>query len=83
MTETSRKVRWGVLGTARIADTVGKAITDAKGAELLAIGSRTAEKAAAWAEERDVPRHYGCYEAVVDDPDIDDPRRRTRQTRAL
>lgn len=71
MTETSRNVRWGVLGTARIADTVGKAIADAEGAELLAIGSRTAEKAAAWAEERNVSRHYGCYEAVLDDPDID------------
>lgn len=64
-------IRWGVLGTARIADTVGKAIVQAQGAELLAIGSRSPEKAAAWAKERAVPRHYGRYEEVLDDPDVD------------
>lgn len=66
-----QKIRWGILGTARIADTVGKAIQDATGAELLAIGSRSAEKAAAWAKDRAVPRDYASYEAVLDDPDID------------
>lgn len=71
MSETCRPIRWGILGTARIADTVGKAIVAAQGAELLAIGSRSEATAAEWAKQRGMPRHYGSYEAVLNDADID------------
>lgn len=64
-------VRWGILGTARIADTVGKAIQAARGATLATVGSRTKAKAAEWASARNVPGHAGSYQEVLDDPDVD------------
>lgn len=64
-------VRWGILGTARIAARVAAAIHAAEGAELVLVGSRDAERAAAWAAEHDVPRSCGSYAEVLDDPDID------------
>ena len=67
----SQTIRWGVIGTARIATRVGAAIRSADGAELRAIASRTDDKAAAWAEEHGASRHYGSYQAVLDDPEID------------
>lgn len=71
MTVTDRIVRWGILGTARIAAKVGPAIQQAQAAELTAIASRSAERAAQWAADQDVPRSHGSYQALLDDPEID------------
>jgi len=68
---TSSPIRWGILGTARIATKVGRAIQAASGAELTAIASRSEEKARGWAAEHQVPRHFGNYQVLLDDPDID------------
>lgn len=65
-------VRWGVLGCADIALTKvipGMAASDSSRVE--AIASRTAEKAARAAERLDIPRHYGSYEDLLADPDIE------------
>lgn len=67
----SATVRWGILGTARIATKVGAAIRQAEAAELTCIASRSAERAAAWADEHGARRSIGNYEAVLDDPEID------------
>lgn len=65
-------VRWGILGTARIAaKKVAPAIHRADGAELSAVASRSAERAAEWAKEHGAVRSYGSYAELLDDPDID------------
>jgi predicted dehydrogenase len=67
----TKQVRWGILGNANIArKALIPAIKDAKNAELTAIASRSgfAEKAAA---ELKIEKHYGSYESLLDDPDID------------
>jgi predicted dehydrogenase len=46
--ESSRPVRWGILGTARIATKVGRAIHGARGAVLAAVASRDKSRAQAW-----------------------------------
>lgn len=68
---SDRKIRWGVLGTARIATKVAAAIRAADNAELAAIASRSADKAAAWAAEHHAATSYGSYAELIDDPDID------------
>ena len=68
---TTSAVRFGVLGTARIATRVGPAIRDAAGAELSVIASRDGQKAATWASEHGATRSVQGYEALLDDPDID------------
>lgn len=70
MSKTTETVQWGVMGTARIATKVGKAIHQAQGAELAVVASRSAERAAEWAAEHGAHRSYGNYDALLDDDQI-------------
>ena len=65
------KIRWGILGTGSIAHTYAGDIPHAPHAKLCAVGSRTEEKAAAFAAEFGLSRAYGSYEALVNSPEID------------
>ena len=67
----SRNVRWGVLGTARIAAKVTRAIHAVDGAEVVAVASRSGERAASWAKDHGVPYSYGTYQALLDDDQLD------------
>ena len=71
MSNDIRTVRWGVMGTARIATRVANGIHAVEGAEVTAIASRSAERAAAWAKEHNVGRSYGEYQALLDDAELD------------
>ncbi|MBS0263143.1 MAG: Gfo/Idh/MocA family oxidoreductase [Planctomycetes bacterium] len=46
--EANRVIRWGILGTARIASKVGRALHFARGSRLCAVASRDSERAANW-----------------------------------
>ena len=63
-------VAWGILSTARIAARVveGAAKTDA--AEIVAVASRDAATAQAFADGHGIPRAHGSYEALLADPDV-------------
>lgn len=71
MKDSNRTVRWGILGTARIAEKISIAIHQADNAELTCIASRDSAKAADWAQKHHVKRSVGSYEAVLHDPEID------------
>jgi D-xylose 1-dehydrogenase (NADP+, D-xylono-1,5-lactone-forming) len=60
-------LRWGLLSTARIND----AILHAGTANVVAVASRDAERARAYADARGIPRAHGSYEALLADPDVD------------
>lgn len=67
-----RKVRWGVLGAAKIA--VEKVIPAMQGgtySEVTAIASRDGAKARAAADRLGIARAHGSYEALISDPDVD------------
>ena len=64
-------VKWGVMSTAGIASKVAGAIKRAGNAELVAVASRSMDRADAWAKEHGVDRSYGNYEALLADPDIE------------
>lgn len=70
-TESKNPVRWGVLSTASIATKVARAINLAQNAELVAVASRTEERAVAWAQKHNVPIAYGTYDALLSDPSLD------------
>ncbi len=64
-------IGWGILGAGRIA---GKFATESKlvpGTRLVAVGSRSAEKADEFAKQNGVERAYGSYAELVADPDVD------------
>ena len=65
------RVRWGIMGTARIATKVAAAIHQASNAELMAVASRDMERASLWADGHEAKVCYGSYEALLDADDID------------
>ena len=65
-------VRWGILGVAKIAtEKVIPAMQRARGVEVAALASRSAEKAQQAAARLGLPKAYGSYEALLADRDID------------
>jgi predicted dehydrogenase len=65
-------VRWGVLGTAGIA--VRKVIPAMIGSELshvVGIASRNVDRAGEVAAQFSIPRSFGSYEELLDDPEIE------------
>jgi predicted dehydrogenase len=64
-------VKWGIVSTA---DINRKVIPGAKASpkvDLVGVASRTQERADAYAREWEIPRAYGSYEAMLDDPEIE------------
>ncbi|MBC7810834.1 MAG: Gfo/Idh/MocA family oxidoreductase [Burkholderiales bacterium] len=68
---TEKRVRWGLLSTARINERLIPALRETERAELVGVASRSQSKADEYARARNIPRAYGSYEAMLADPDID------------
>jgi predicted dehydrogenase len=64
-------VRWGVVGPGRIANKVVRDFPHVPNAQAVAVASRSTGRAEAFAAEHDLPRAYGSYRAILDDPDVD------------
>jgi predicted dehydrogenase len=64
-------IRWGILGTGKIAKAMAHGLRDTPGAELVAVASRTQAGAARFGAEFGVPRCHDSYQALADDPDVD------------
>jgi len=70
MSET--KLRWGVISTANIGRwAVNPAIQASSNGDLIAVASRDADQARAFADAGGIPTAYGSYEALLDDERID------------
>lgn len=64
-------INWGILGAGKIAD---RFITDFKkvnDGQIVAIASRSVERAQAFSARHGIPRAYDDYESMVRDPGID------------
>ncbi len=67
-----KPIRWGVLGVAKIAtEKVIPAMQRCERGEIAAIASRDADKANAAARKLHIPKAYGSYEDLLEDPEID------------
>jgi predicted dehydrogenase len=65
-------VRWGVLSTAHIAvEKVIPAMRASKVSRVVAIASRSRERAEITASALGIPTAHGSYEALLDDPDVE------------
>ncbi|MFM1995507.1 MAG: hypothetical protein RLZZ610_1024, partial [Actinomycetota bacterium] len=64
------KLSWGIMGPGKITLTI---LQDFRlvGIQFDAVGSRSADRAAAYAKAHSIPKHYGSYEELVADPDLD------------
>ena len=68
MTQT---LRWGLLSTANINKALIPPLQASKRNKLLAVASRSREKAEDYARRKKIKRAYGSYEALLADPEID------------
>jgi predicted dehydrogenase len=67
-----RKVKWGVLGVAKIAvEKVIPAMQRGEASEINGVASRDLGKARVAAEKLGIPRAYGSYEDLLADPEIE------------
>jgi predicted dehydrogenase len=64
-------VKWGILSTGRIAKKFAEALSSVNNSELYAVASRNLESAQQFAEEYNVPRTYGSYVELMQDPMVD------------
>ena len=68
----TKRMRWAILGTGKIAKRFAAALNNIPDqAELLAVGSRTQATAEAFGAAYQIPRRYAGYEQVMADPDVD------------
>jgi predicted dehydrogenase len=67
----TRIIRWGILGTGRIARDFAAGLRATPDAVLAAVASRSSEGAQAFAQQFDVPLAFGTYEELAASPDVD------------
>ncbi|WP_020619633.1 Gfo/Idh/MocA family protein [Paenibacillus daejeonensis] len=67
---TVEVVKWGIFGPGNISKKFATDLKFAEGAELLAVGGRSADKAEAFAQEFNIPRAYGSLEELAQDSDV-------------
>ncbi len=64
-------IRWGILSTARIAERLVDGARLSESAQIVAVGSRDAARARAFAEQHGLERAHGSYDALLADPEVD------------
>ncbi len=65
------RIRWGILGTGRIAHSFAEGLSILPGAELRATGSRSEQTANAFAERWNIPNKHASYDSLANDPEVD------------
>jgi predicted dehydrogenase len=65
------QVRWGILGTARIARNAFLPAVAEAGGVAAAVAARDGDRAAQWAHDNGVDRGVAGYQTLIDDPSID------------
>jgi predicted dehydrogenase len=64
-------IRWGILGTGGIATVFTEDLLLLPGHQVAAVGSRSPEKAQAFADRHGIPRAHGSYAALAADDEVD------------
>ncbi len=64
-------IRWGVLGPGGIANTFADAVHEGTRSRVVAVGSRSLDRARDFAGRHGVQRAHGSYADLVTDPEVD------------
>ncbi len=65
------RFRWGILGAGTIAQKFCTGVQTLADHQLVAVGSRSEEKAESFGEQFGIGHRHASYEALVADPDVD------------
>jgi predicted dehydrogenase len=67
----TEEIRWGIVGPGRIAESVMGDFAHVPGARPVAVASRSADRAAEFAQRHGLERAHGSYADILIDPDVD------------
>jgi predicted dehydrogenase len=67
----TQPIRWGILGTGKIAKAFATALQDTPDAKLVAVASRSVDSATTFGQQYCAERFHGSYQALADDPNVD------------
>jgi dihydrodiol dehydrogenase / D-xylose 1-dehydrogenase (NADP) len=65
------RIKWGVLGLGSIANTFATALSFVEDAQLVAVGSRSEQKAREFGKKFGVPHCWGSYQKLASDGEVD------------
>lgn len=63
-------LRWGIVALGAIADYFARAVRAHTDQRIVAVASRSAERAEAFASRYSIDRSYGSYEQLMNDPEV-------------
>jgi predicted dehydrogenase len=66
-----RSLRWGIVGPGRIAENLVGDFVHVADADVVAVASRSSDRAQAFAARHGIGRAYGSYRELIADPDVD------------
>jgi predicted dehydrogenase/aryl-alcohol dehydrogenase-like predicted oxidoreductase len=64
------QLNWGILGTGSIATNFSKGVARSKTGRLVAVASRSADKAHKFGDDLSIPNRHDSYEALLADPQV-------------
>jgi predicted dehydrogenase len=64
-------IRWGIIGTGKIARKFAEAMPFAADAELIAVASREAHKSTRFAQDFGIKYAHSTYQALAENPEVD------------
>ena len=67
----SKKINWGIIGLGNIANKFASDLQHSETAQLYGVASRDLNKAKKFSTKYNALKHFGSYEALADDPEID------------
>ena len=67
----TKQIRWGIIGSGKIANRFASDLELIDGAQLVAVASRSEERAKMFAEVNNVEKYYGSYDALFEDSEVD------------
>lgn len=65
------KMRWGLIGASRIAQTFVRDMQYVDDSDVVAVAARKLDDALQFADKFNINKPYGSYQQLLDDPDID------------
>ncbi|MGB9596567.1 MAG: Gfo/Idh/MocA family protein [Candidatus Poribacteria bacterium] len=66
-----KHLKWGIIGTGMIANSFARNLKTTDKATLLAVASRSLDKAKEFAGKYDIPKAYDSYDSILKDDEID------------
>jgi len=67
----AERLRWGIIGTGNIARQFSAGVNASTRGRLVAVASRSADSALAFARAHSIPVHYGSYAQLLTDGNVD------------